>query len=181
MRILVATPLFPPEIAGPAPYVKELVTRLAKEHEVTLLAYTHLPEGVPGVRIIVVDKHRALPLRLAHFLIALLRALRHADALLAVNGMAVELPLTLATLVSTRPVIVLRADPAATKRAQTERLPGLCARSARARARTCIESFPLSRPEIIPFEPYPSVAFAQYEQSWRDHLALIKETLSYAR
>src|SRR3989344_9051256 len=39
MKIVLATALYPPDIAPPAPYVKELATRLAANHEVTIVTY----------------------------------------------------------------------------------------------------------------------------------------------
>ncbi|MEK7604862.1 MAG: hypothetical protein AAB442_03660 [Patescibacteria group bacterium] len=180
MRILVVTPLYPPEIAEPAPYVKELVTRLAAQHEVTLLAYTHLPEKVPGVRMLTVEKRRVLPLRLLSFFFALSRASRNADMIYAMNGMSVELPVFLTSFLPHRQVVLACSDPVAVRQAQTRWLARLVAHLAQSRARACIHTFPFPRPEIIPFEPYPSIAFSSYEHSWSEHLELLHDTFTHA-
>ncbi len=43
MRILLATPIYPPEIGGPAQYVKNLAERLKKEGiETQIVSYNNL-------------------------------------------------------------------------------------------------------------------------------------------
>ena len=78
MRILLITPLYPPDIAGTAPYVKELAERLASAHTVTILTYGHIPELVPNVIIHTVEKSSLLPLRIIRFCIKLI-SIAHAS------------------------------------------------------------------------------------------------------
>ena len=180
MRIVLATPLYPPEIAEPAPYIKELAKRLAKSHEVTIVAYARLPEDVPGARIIAVDKYLPLFLRLPRYFFSLLQAARSADVVYAVNGASVELPAALVSLFSSSPLIIRIGDRAAHERAQNNIVAGLIERFAFSRARDVIEDAPKVRPEIIPFEPYPAEQFAAYEQSWDAHLRTLEKLFTHA-
>jgi len=170
MRIVLATPLYPPEIAEPAPYVKELAARLSHDHQVTIIAYTHLPEAIPNVSIVTVEKGRPLFVRLTGYMQALVRAIRHADIVYAVNGTSVELPLGLVKIISRIPLFFCIADAAAHRRASTHPMHGLMERLVRIQAAQVITDLPLPRPEILPLEPYPTEAFATYEASWDAHL-----------
>lgn len=76
MKIVLATPLYPPDIAAPALYVKELAKRIATLHDVTIVAYANLPETMPEVRMIAVSKRQPLPLRLLTYFAALIRSVR---------------------------------------------------------------------------------------------------------
>jgi hypothetical protein len=49
MKIVIATPIYPPELGGPATYTKELATRLANIHDITIVAFTNAPQPVSGV------------------------------------------------------------------------------------------------------------------------------------
>lgn len=67
-RIIIATPLFPPETGDAARWAKRRAAELVKEHETVVVAYGHLPESVSGVRIIEIDKRSALVVRFSRFL-----------------------------------------------------------------------------------------------------------------
>jgi glycosyltransferase involved in cell wall biosynthesis len=53
MRILIVTPIFPPDIGGPATYVTEIAGRLtSRGHLVSVVTFSEQPpEKIPGVRI----------------------------------------------------------------------------------------------------------------------------------
>jgi hypothetical protein len=180
MRIVLATPLYPPEIAEPAPYVKELAKRLSGRHLVTIVAYTRLPEKVPGVSIIVVDKRRPLPFRLLSYFFALLRAAQNADIIYALNGASVELPVALVSLIIRRPLIIRIGDTAAHTRAQEQWALRRIERFAFSRARRVVTDAPGTRPEILPFEPFPTEKMSAYEQSWKSHLRTLENAFTYA-
>ena len=167
MRILIATPLYPPEVADAAVYAKELARRLSKDHEVTVVAYTHLPEELPGVRVVAVEKRQPRVARLRAFRKALAREAASADAVIALNGASVELPI-IATVLA-KPLLFVLADTNAHARA------GLLERLARARARAVIEKVPGPKPEILPLEPEPTDALAAWEAAWQAHLAEIEK------
>src|SRR3989344_4567079 len=102
MKIVGAPPLCPPEIGGPATYVKELAERLShrtgtaeglrEEHQVTIVAYASTAEPIPGVRLITASKRRMLPVRLLKFTYLLYKAARGADVLYVQNAVAAGLP-----------------------------------------------------------------------------------------
>lgn len=180
MRIVLATPLYPPEIAEPAPYMKELAKRLARLHEVTVVAYARLPEKVPGVSVVVVDKRRPLPLRLLSYVRTLRNAMRRADVVYAENGASVELPVGLLSLVDKRPLILHLGDHTAHERAQAHVLLRAIERFVFSRAAKIMTDIPLSKPEIMPLEPFPAEKLAAYEQSWDAHLRILEDAFNHA-
>lgn len=175
MKILLATPLYPPDIAPPAPYIKELARKLSNNHEVVVLAYGRLPEKVPGVKIVTVDKRRPLFLRLIAYIFALLRAARSADLLYAENGPSVELPAALLTFILRTPLVLHIGD------ARAEARGGVIARLARSRAKTVVTDIPNERPEILPFSPRPEAGLEAYESSWIKHLSLLENIFTHAK
>ena len=176
MKIVLATPLYPPDIAEPAPYVKELARRLAPDHQVTVLAYGRLPEKVPGVTIVAIDKRRPLPVRLFLYTIALLRAARSADIVYTQNGPSVELPVAVVNFFLRRPLVARWGDEAAHTYAQKKFMRRTVERLAFGGAKIVTGS-PLPRPEILPFEPQPTDALAAWEESWQMHLRELTKQL----
>ncbi len=179
MKIILAAPLYPPEIAESALYVKELARRLGKEHEITIVTYTHLPEKVPGVRIIAVNKRRPLLVRLFLYTIALARASRDADVIYAQNGASVELPALLVAMIRRRPLIIHLGDETAHRRAAQSALLRNIEHFALRRACTIITDIPMKRPEILPFEPIPAAEFTAYCTSWDTHIRTLNNALSH--
>lgn len=92
MKIVIATPLFPPDIGRPAEYVKELAKRLAGRCSVTVVAYGSLPEQVPGAKVVTVPKNWPIPLRMVAFTWRLWRELKGAQAVWVCDGASVGLP-----------------------------------------------------------------------------------------
>lgn len=180
MRIVIATPLYPPEIAAPAPYVKELAARLGGRHKVTVVAYGRLPEQVPGVGITAVDKRRPLPSRLLAYTRALARAARNADIIYAANGASIELPVIFVGLMRKTPLIIGIADPKAHEESGKSIFRHVLERIAFAHARAIVEEMPLARPEINPLAPPPTAELADYEASWDAHIALLEGTFNHA-
>jgi hypothetical protein len=179
MKISIATPLFPPDIENPAPYIKELASRLAQNHEVYVLLYGHLPEAVAGVQMSCVDKRQHLLMRLISFTRALLSITRHGDVLIVENGPSVELPLLIVTLVSRIPYILLVGDPRAEQRAQ-RRMYRWLAQTVQKRASTVLKDFPPVRPELLPLEPHPTQALATYERAWHEHCETLNSLITHA-
>lgn len=176
MKIAIATPLYPPDIAEPAPYTKELARRLSLEHEVTIVTYGDYPETLPDVRVHAVSKHRRRALRLARFASALWRAARKQDALILENGPSVEFPASLIRPLLPRRMFLHFGDPRALAAPAGRRLAARAIARLRARL-TVIEDMPLERPEVLPLEPQPETALAEYERSWQEHMALIEKHL----
>jgi hypothetical protein len=171
MRIVVATPLYPPDIAGPAPYVKEFAKRVSPLHKITIVTYGHLPEQIPDVPIIVVSKRTPLFLRLPLYTATLWKQFRTADIVYVQNGASAELPASILAILSRTPLIFHIQDQAAHERAQKAFVLGLIERFTTRCARSIITTRPESRPEILPFVPPPTAAMKSYEESWERHLA----------
>lgn len=96
MRILMATPIYPPEIGGPATYTVELAKRLKGEHEIVVLAFADNAEQIEGTRLVAISKRHPLPVRLLRFFFAALAEVRRADAVYVQNAVAAGLPIALA-------------------------------------------------------------------------------------
>ncbi|MBI3572115.1 hypothetical protein HY091_01100 [Candidatus Kaiserbacteria bacterium] len=180
MRIVLATPLYPPEIAEPAPYVKELARRLSKDHRVIIVAYGRLPERVLGVTIVAVDKRWPLPFRLLAYFFALLGAARNADLIYAQNGPSVELPAAFVALILGRPLIIRIGDQAAHEYATRHLARRIIERFALSRACEVISDGPLPRPEVIPFQPFPPAKRVAYEHAWEEHLRALETLFDHA-
>jgi hypothetical protein len=114
MKILILSPLFPPDTGAPASYVKELATTVAQKHETTLLIYGYLPEAVESVSIQAIDKRSSLPVRLFLFTKSLL-AQKNYDLLLVNNAPSIELPLFFVLLFKRMSFVLIESDPRALK------------------------------------------------------------------
>lgn len=181
MKIVIATPLFPPDIGGAAAYVKELAARLALQHDVTVIMYGRLPEKVAGVSLICIDKRTPLGVRLVRYIFALLRTARQADILYAENGPSVELPAGIITRFLSIPLVVHIGDTPAHHHAARHRLRRLIERFAFRHACSVISAQPAQRPEILPFDPYPAGEIESHETSWRSHIAMLNNIFEHAR
>lgn len=190
MRILLITPLYPPDIAELAPYVKELSTRLVLAHTVTILTYGHLPETIPDVTIVSIEKTSILPIRLFRFFIALRRCAQRVDVIYTQNGPSVELPILLHSFISHVPMFIRIGDRVSLKNSLRNTVLKILLTHTMHRARTVfihtsddganelvktcshIDSIlrPDSRPEILPFVEFPKKAFVSFEKSWNAHV-----------
>lgn len=177
-KILIVTPLFPPDIGGAAAYVKELATRLSEMRHVSILAYGHLPEKVDGVSVHTVDKRLLLPIRLLLFFIKLVRHARHADTLYVENGSSVELPVLVLHYLLRTPFVLHIGDPDARQNTSRKLFRGYIHRLLRTAAKTTIETSPKTRPEILPFRPFPQEAMDTYETSWKAHMTTVDHDLA---
>ena len=79
MKILIATPLFPPETGDSAQYIQELALHLKEGHEITILTYANHIETIAGVEIKTVKKNTPLFVRLFHYTRTLTQLARSAD------------------------------------------------------------------------------------------------------
>jgi hypothetical protein len=193
MRILLVTPLYPPDISEPAPYVKELAKRLSSVHAVTILTYGHIPEEVSGVNIVSVEKSSILPIRLFRFFWVLRRHAKMNDVIYAQNGPSVEFPLLVLTLVKKVRIILRLGDVVPLRYALTrpslrfliqklmKRVSAVVVHdehdatiskllSDNTRVKPTAVPRPLPRPEILPFSQSQVHAMSRYEESWNEHI-----------
>lgn len=117
MKIVIATPLYPPEIGTPAAYVKKLGQHLSSKHEVTIVAYARTVEHAEGVNVITVNKQRPLFVRLFAYTAALLRETSGADIIYVQRAMASGLPALIVGRFRNIPVVLNFIDDEAWERA----------------------------------------------------------------
>jgi hypothetical protein len=169
MKIVVASPLYPPDIAEPAPYIKELATRLSTEHEITVVTYGRLPEAAGRARIIAVDKRRPLPLRLARYTLSLWKHARKADTVYMQNGASVELPMLIIFFLTRKTFVLGLSDMRAHTQAKTHALHRTLEHAVTRRAGATVEDFPPVKPEILPCSPTPEAELTAWNTAWEKH------------
>ena len=121
MRIVLATPVYPPEVGGPATYTVEFAKRLRGEHHIVIVAYTDEGTPVPHTHLISVSKRQFLPIRLIKFYFALLREARQSDIIYVQNAVAAGLPAMLVGRRLRKPVILKFVGDEAWERARQAR------------------------------------------------------------
>jgi glycosyltransferase involved in cell wall biosynthesis len=121
VKIILATPVYPPEIGGPATYTKELAKRLRDEHEIVIVAYASTSEIIEGTTLFVASKRRPLPVRLLKFFILLYKASRGADVIYVQNAMAAGFPAVLVSMMRGIPLVLKFVGDEAWERASQER------------------------------------------------------------
>lgn len=187
MKIAIVSALFPPDIAVPAAYVKELATRLTQEHTITVLLYNHLPEHIDEVQYVVIEKSKATIIRIVKFTRALWKIAQGNDVVLVQNGAATELPLILVSLFIHKKLILVVSDPKAIAVHNSNwllrsiyTLASLCAYkiiisgcTEKTSSKMYQVPFPKEKPEILPFGPYPTDATAEYMALWEKHYRIL--------
>ena len=181
MKILIATPIYPPEIGAPASYVKELAKRLVENHEVTIVVYGRLPEKVPGVSFVCINKQKPLLIRLLHFVSVFLKEAKKVDIIYAENGASVELPLSVVSLFVKKPVIFHIGDKLADEKTKNSQLQKRIKDFVQKRARKVLTGAPPERPEILPFDPVPQSEFDACESSWTKHINTLEDLFKNAK
>ena len=181
MNIVIATPLYPPDIAPPAPYIKELATRLKEKHEITIVTYGRLPELVSGVQIITIDKHLPRFVRVMGFTRKLHRHLSKETILFIENGPSVEFPTAIISLLRNIKLIVHYGDERALEHEKQHPFLHLVGGFVRKKAIATISSSPSEKPEILPFDEKPVEALNAYERSWAEHIANLETKFVYEK
>jgi len=121
MKIVLATPIYPPEIGGPAIYIKELCERIHKKHDITVVAYTDVRNPFPGTKLVSVSKRRPLPIRLIKFFISIWKNSKTADLIYVQNAMAAGLPVALVSILRSKPFVLKFVGDEAWERATQNR------------------------------------------------------------
>lgn len=181
MKIIIATPLYPPDTAETAVYVKELAKRLNGQHEMTVITYGRIPEKVEGIKIISVSKKYPLPIRLILYTFALWKAAPKTEIVYVQNGPSVELPVGIISLITGKNIIMHMVDKISRERASKNRLRNGIENFVFKRAKKIITDTPLPRPEILPFEAKPEEQFTKYENSWNTHIKMLNEIFKHEK
>jgi glycosyltransferase involved in cell wall biosynthesis len=176
MKIIIATPLFPPDIGGAAQYTKDLSKHLVEDNEVTVVTYGRIPENVKGVNFFCVDKRHPLPVRLFLYTRIVLSAMKSADIVYAQNGPSIELPISIAMILRRRPLIVHIGDRSGYEHEIHHPILKIIHSFFIAHAEKTLLDIPLTRPEILPFESHPTLALANYKNSWKKHITTLNNT-----
>ena len=106
MKLLFATPIYPPEIGGPATYVKELCDRLGTTHEITIVAYTDEKTPFSNTQLIPVSKKDSLPVRPLKYTFQIWKTSHYTDVIYVQNAMASGLPVALVSMFRNKPFIL---------------------------------------------------------------------------
>jgi glycosyltransferase involved in cell wall biosynthesis len=120
VKIILATPVYPPEFGGPATYTKGLALKLRDKHEIVVVAYTVNPERIEGTTLFAASKRRPLPLRFLKYAALLYAASRGADVIYVQNAMAAGLPAVLVGMMRGIPVVLKFVGDEAWERASQE-------------------------------------------------------------
>lgn len=181
MKIAIITPLYPPDVAPLAQYVKELATRLSSGNKITVLTYGYIPEAISGVTIVPVDKREPLPVRLFRLFREIKKAANKNDVLYVENGASSELPVFLVTFFSRTPTIFHIGDTEAHERTKKRILLSIIEHLTKKRADAIITSLPSPRPEILPFNTPSGADWAAHENTWNEHLRELTNTLQHVK
>jgi hypothetical protein len=171
MKILILSPLFPPDVGAPAPYVKALMSRL-KEHALTGLIYGYLPESVAGVPITAIDKRTWVVRRLVAYTKALVHARRDVDLIILNNAPSVELPMLLVSLCTKNTIVLCESDPLALKASSKgfyKLLHTLLIRQVKKVIILPVEAAYIS-PEQLPFKDVDTTVVSTQNNWWHNHL-----------
>lgn len=106
MRFLLASGILPPEIGGPANYVRHLAEELRiMGHQVTAMAYG-APAKLDGVRTLGIGRSAIRALNLIRYCMAVLKTGRYSDLIMTFDLMSAGLPTVMANLVMRKRVIL---------------------------------------------------------------------------
>lgn len=122
MKIILATPVYPPEIGGPGTYIKELAIRLRVAHDIVIVAYASTSEKISGTTLVTINKRQFLLLRLLKYTVKLFSAARGADVLYVQNGVASGLPALIVGKLRRIPIVLKFVGDEAWERATQLRL-----------------------------------------------------------
>ncbi len=173
MKILILSPLFPPDIGAPASYVKTLVSQLT-EHDVTLLLYGYLPESASQTKIITIDKRRSIFFLLTSSFFTLLKASRKTDLIIINNGPSTELPAWVASFFIKTPMILCESDPLASKTSANglyRIIHSLCTKRMNKIHTLPEDEHEYLKPEKLPFSTFDTVAETTRQQWWKQHIS----------
>jgi glycosyltransferase involved in cell wall biosynthesis len=122
MKIIIATPLYPPEIGGPATYTKELCERIHTKYDITIVTYTDSKEIFPGTQLIATSKQQRLPIRLVKYFLLIWKASKNIDLIYVQNAMAAGFPVALVNLFRGTPFVLKFVGDEAWERATQHKL-----------------------------------------------------------
>jgi hypothetical protein len=181
MNITLVTPLFPPDTAASGKYIKELASKLSP-NDVSLLLLGKLPESVPQVRQICVQKQHGVVVKTFKLFFNLRREAKDSDAILLLNGSSVELPVYLFSLISKKPIFFLENDSIACQWTKDSKLKSFINKKLKKNCKHVFSfaetTWPHPKPIIHPLKSYPEEKIKAYDESWHEHLEKLNAVIS---
>jgi len=96
MNILIVTPIFPPQIGGPATYVWELVKRLKKKHNITIVYFGSKRKKIAKATLILISTTKNTLSRQSRLFASVFSHSKHADVVYIQGALIVGLTAMLA-------------------------------------------------------------------------------------
>ncbi|MFA6467166.1 MAG: glycosyltransferase [Patescibacteria group bacterium] len=118
MKIIIATPLFPPEIEDIANYSRDIAMHLKENNQVQILTYAGPVEEIVDLEIFTINKRQSLLFRISKYFIKLLKLARQVDLIYVQNSVAVSWPAILVKIITGRKVIINFIEDEAWKRSR---------------------------------------------------------------
>jgi hypothetical protein len=174
MRVLILTPLFPPDVSPAAVYAKRLTMSLSAVPAliVTVVHYGQFPEKAGEATLVSVKKDTGIPQRLLSFT-KRIWLLRHHDLIIILNGPSVEVPYLLISPFSRGQHLYIKNDLSASQ-AQRWLLKILHILVQRRVAKTITPTTDLLTPPFLhPLDEATKTAHAAFITSWEHHMATI--------
>ncbi len=107
MKLLIATGIYPPEIGGPAGYVKGVATELAGQgHEVAVVTYGDSPELNSKYQIVGVPRTSYVVHRYWKYFLEVYKLAKKSDVVYAQGPVSEGLPAALASIFARKPLIL---------------------------------------------------------------------------
>jgi glycosyltransferase involved in cell wall biosynthesis len=122
MKIIIATPLYPPEIEELSLYSQDLSKQLKNEYQLSVLAYANQVELDSDIDIVVVNKNQPLFIRLFKYTWQLFKMSKQVDLIYVQNAVAAGLPAIIVKYLRRIPVVVNFAEDESWKRSINLRL-----------------------------------------------------------
>ncbi len=117
MKILISTPLFPPEISYPAQFSKSFAKHLANcGYDVVVATFSDFPEKIENVEIVHVKKSDNLIWRLIKFYFLMIKEIKKQDlVILKQAGISTFLTLLVCKFYKVKTILKLREDEVSTR------------------------------------------------------------------
>ncbi|MBD3281325.1 glycosyltransferase, partial [Candidatus Uhrbacteria bacterium] len=107
MKLLIATGIYPPEIGGPAGYVKGVATELAEQgHEVAVVTYGDNPDLNDKYKVIGVHRTSYIVQRYWKYFLEVYKLAKKSDLIYAQGPVSEGLPAAVASLFSRKPLVL---------------------------------------------------------------------------
>lgn len=126
-KILICTPIYPPEIGGPATYTKELSERLSDKYDITILTYGEEGKSpvFPNTELIIIKKSLSMFVRVFLYTFKLLQISEKFEVVYVQNAVAAGFPVAINKILRGTPYILKfvgdEAWEKATQRKETEK------------------------------------------------------------